>query len=103
GGGSRNPDALKRVRAGVATLRNNVSTRVIVAALGPQMCKLAGEVADGVLFNWLTPDHARRSADLVRAGAASAKRPVPKLYAYVRGALGPAALGELGGERSRYA
>src|SRR6266478_3798462 len=77
GVGSPNPDALKRVRAGIALLRARLSTRLIVAALGPQMCRLAGEVADGVLFNWLTPEHARRSADLVRAGAAAAKRPVP--------------------------
>ena len=51
------------------------TTRLIVAALGPKMCRLAGEVADGVLLNWLTPEHARRSADLVREGAAAAKRP----------------------------
>src|SRR5215472_14200345 len=103
GVGSPNPDALKRVRAGVAELRSQLATEIVVAALGPQMCRLAGEVADGVLFNWLTPEHARRSADLVRAGAASAKRPVPKLYAYVRVALGPAALEKLGEEGARYA
>ena len=103
GVGSPNPEALKRVRAGAAALKANVSTRIIVAALGPQMCRLAGEVADGVLFNWLTPDHARRSADLVRAGAASAKRPVPTLYAYVRVALGQAACEKLGEEGARYA
>src|SRR6266542_3170350 len=67
--GSPNPDALKRVRAGIAELRARLSTRLIVAALGPQMCRLAGEVAGGVLFNWLTPEHARRSAESVRAGA----------------------------------
>src|SRR6266542_204990 len=52
GVGSPNPDALKRVRAGIALLRSRLSTRLIVAALGPQMCRVAGEVADGVLFNW---------------------------------------------------
>jgi alkanesulfonate monooxygenase SsuD/methylene tetrahydromethanopterin reductase-like flavin-dependent oxidoreductase (luciferase family) len=103
GVGSPNPDALKRVRSGVAELRRNLTTRIIVAALGPQMCRLAGEVADGVLFNWLTPEHARRSADLVRAGAASVGRPVPKLFAYVRLALGPAACEKLGEEGARYA
>jgi alkanesulfonate monooxygenase SsuD/methylene tetrahydromethanopterin reductase-like flavin-dependent oxidoreductase (luciferase family) len=91
GVGSPNPEALKRVRDGVAALRAKLSTRIIVAALGPKMCHLAGEVADGVLFNWLTPEYARRSADLVRAGAAAAKRPMPRLYANVRVALGPAA------------
>jgi len=33
------------------------------------MCRLAGEIADGVLFNWLTPEYARLSA------TASAKAP----------------------------
>lgn len=99
GVGSPNPEALKRVRDGVAALRAALSTRIIVAALGPKMCRLAGEVADGVLFNWLTPEYARRSADLVRAGAVAAKRPMPRVYAYVRVALGPATerLAEEGG------
>jgi alkanesulfonate monooxygenase SsuD/methylene tetrahydromethanopterin reductase-like flavin-dependent oxidoreductase (luciferase family) len=101
GVGSPNPEALKRVRDGVAALRARLSTRVIVAALGPKMCQLAGEVADGVLFNWLTPEYAKRSADLVRAGAEAAKRPMPRLYAYVRVALGPAAA-RLAEEGARY-
>jgi alkanesulfonate monooxygenase SsuD/methylene tetrahydromethanopterin reductase-like flavin-dependent oxidoreductase (luciferase family) len=74
----------------------------VVAALGPKMCQLAGEVADGVLFNWLTPEYARRSAELVRAGAEAAKRPMPRLYAYVRVALGPAAAERLADEGGRY-
>ena len=90
--------ALKRVRDGVAALRAKLTTRIIVAALGPRMCQLAGEVADGVLFNWLTPEYARRSAELVRAGAEAAKRPMPRLYAYVRVALGPAAAERLADE-----
>ena len=102
GVGSPNPEALKRVREGVAALRAKLSPRIIVAALGPKMCHLAGEVADGVLFNWLTPEHARRSADLVRAGAAAAKRPMPRLYAYVRLAMGPAAAERLADEGGRY-
>src|SRR5437016_7063601 len=103
GVGSPNPEALKRVRAGIADLRRQLSTRLIVAALGPQMCRLAGEVADGVLFNWLTPEHARLSAEWVRAGAAAAGRRAPKLYAYVRVALGSAAGDRLLEEGARYA
>ena len=102
GVGSPNPQALKRVRDGVATLLAKLTTRIIVAALGPKMCQLAGEVADGVLFNWLTPEYARRSAELVRAGAEAAKRPMPRLYAYVRVALGPAAAERLADEGGRY-
>ena len=61
GVGSPNPEALTRVRGGIAELRAQLRARLIVAALGPQMCRLAGEVADGVLFNWLTPESARAS------------------------------------------
>ena len=90
GVGSPNPDSLARVRGGIATLRAGLRTRLIVAALGPKMCELAGEVADGVLFNWLTPEHARASAELVRQGAAKAKHKPPTLFAYVRLAVGAA-------------
>ena len=91
------------MRAGIADLRRQLSTRLIVAALGPQMCRLAGEVADGVLFNWLTPEYARESAGRVREGAAAAKRPVPRLCAYVRVALGSEASDRLQEEGNRYA
>jgi alkanesulfonate monooxygenase SsuD/methylene tetrahydromethanopterin reductase-like flavin-dependent oxidoreductase (luciferase family) len=102
GVGSPNPSSLQRVRDGVAALRRELSTRVIVAALGPKMCHLAGEVADGVLLNWVTPEHARRSASLVRAGAAAARRPAPKILSYVRLAIGAAAVPTLQQEADRY-
>ncbi len=103
GVGSPNPDSLKRVRAGIAELRSQLPARLIVAALGPQMCRLAGAIADGVLFNWLTPEHGRRSAESVRAGAAAAGRQPPKTFAYVRLALGSAACDRLSEEGARYA
>jgi alkanesulfonate monooxygenase SsuD/methylene tetrahydromethanopterin reductase-like flavin-dependent oxidoreductase (luciferase family) len=103
GVGSPNPKSLDRVRTGVAALRAQLSTRIVVAALGPKMCRLAGEVADGVLLNWLTPEYARRSADIVREGAAAARRPAPTIYAYVRLALGTAATARVGEEADRYA
>jgi alkanesulfonate monooxygenase SsuD/methylene tetrahydromethanopterin reductase-like flavin-dependent oxidoreductase (luciferase family) len=103
GVGSPNPGSLTRVRTGVARLRSELETRLVVAALGPQMCRLAGEIADGVLLNWLTPEHARLSAEWVRAGAAAARRPPPKLFAYVRVALGSAACDRLADEGARYA
>ncbi len=103
GVGSPNPGALGRVRAGIAELRSQLSVRLVVAALGPQMCRVAGEVADGVLFNWLTPEHARRSAEWVRAGADALGRQPPKLFAYVRVALGTTAGERLAQEGARYA
>jgi alkanesulfonate monooxygenase SsuD/methylene tetrahydromethanopterin reductase-like flavin-dependent oxidoreductase (luciferase family) len=103
GVGSPNPNSLQRVRDGVAALKKELKTRVVVAALGPKMCRLAGEVADGVLFNWLTPAYAKTAAGWVREGAAAAGRTPPVLYAYVRAALGPAACDRLGEEGDRYA
>jgi alkanesulfonate monooxygenase SsuD/methylene tetrahydromethanopterin reductase-like flavin-dependent oxidoreductase (luciferase family) len=103
GVGSPNPASLSRVRDGVAALRAELRGRVVVAALGPKMCRLAGEVADGVLFNWLTPEYARLSAERVREGAAAARRQPPKLYAYLRVALGPTAGELLQQEANRYA
>jgi alkanesulfonate monooxygenase SsuD/methylene tetrahydromethanopterin reductase-like flavin-dependent oxidoreductase (luciferase family) len=103
GVGSPNPGSLGRVRAGIAALRTHLPSRLFVAALGPRMCRLAGEVADGVLFNWLTPEHAFTSADWVRAGATAAGRPVPRLAGYVRVAVGPTAAPRLEVEGRRYA
>ena len=102
GVGSPNPKSLERVREGVAALRKELKTKLVVAALGPKMCRLAGEIADGVLFNWLTPEHAKASAALVREGAQSAKRPAPRVYAYVRLAMGPGAAERVAKEGARY-
>jgi alkanesulfonate monooxygenase SsuD/methylene tetrahydromethanopterin reductase-like flavin-dependent oxidoreductase (luciferase family) len=102
GVGSPNPQSLQRVRDGVKALRAQLQTRIVVAALGPKMCHLAGEVADGVLLNWVTPEHARRSADQVRAGAASAGRTAPRIFSYVRLAMGAAAMPTLRQEADRY-
>src|SRR6202000_1997740 len=38
---------------------------VYLAALGPQMLRLAGEVADGALLNWATPERIALSRDLI--------------------------------------
>ena len=42
--------------------------RIIVAALNPQMLRLAGELADGVLLNYLPASHVAWSVEQVRAG-----------------------------------
>jgi alkanesulfonate monooxygenase SsuD/methylene tetrahydromethanopterin reductase-like flavin-dependent oxidoreductase (luciferase family) len=57
---------------------------LILAALGPKMLALAGEVADGAVLNWATPEHARRSAEMVRDAATAAGRPRPQVGVYVR-------------------
>jgi probable F420-dependent oxidoreductase len=48
--------------------------RIYLAALGPKMCELAGEVADGVLLNWLPPSAVPVSVGHVEAGAKRAGR-----------------------------
>lgn len=45
-----------------------------VAALGPRMCRLAGELADGVILNWATPAYVREALAQICAGAESAGR-----------------------------
>ena len=104
GVGSANPGALRRLREGITALRSAFpATRLIVGALGPQTSHLAGEIADGVLFNWLTPEHARRSAEWVSTGAVAAGRKPPRLFAYIRVALGAGARDRLAAEAARYA
>jgi alkanesulfonate monooxygenase SsuD/methylene tetrahydromethanopterin reductase-like flavin-dependent oxidoreductase (luciferase family) len=50
------------------------SAPVYLAALGPQMLRLAGETADGVLLNWATPERIAVSRARVDEGAARAGR-----------------------------
>ena len=47
---------------------------VYLAALGPQMLRLAGEAADGVLLNWATPARIAVSRERIDEGAARAGR-----------------------------
>jgi alkanesulfonate monooxygenase SsuD/methylene tetrahydromethanopterin reductase-like flavin-dependent oxidoreductase (luciferase family) len=66
------------------------------------MCRLAGAAADGVLFNWLTPDFAARSIAWVQEGAQEAGRKLPQLIAYVRAGLGDEAIARLRTEAATY-
>ncbi|HET9015642.1 MAG TPA: LLM class flavin-dependent oxidoreductase [Thermomicrobiaceae bacterium] len=97
------PYALGRVRAGVRALEDALDTSVFIAALGPRMSRLGGEVADGVLFNWLTPDFAQQAIEWVKGGARDADRSTPTICAYVRCALGEASSNRLRVEAERYA
>jgi probable F420-dependent oxidoreductase len=53
---------------------------VYVAALRPQMLRLAGAVADGVLMNWATPDYVRQAVEYVRQGAEAAGRSLQDIH-----------------------
>jgi probable F420-dependent oxidoreductase len=48
--------------------------RVYLAALGPEMLELAGEIADGVLLNWIPPEAVPASIEHLKAGARTAGR-----------------------------
>jgi probable F420-dependent oxidoreductase len=47
---------------------------VYVAALGPHACRLAGALADGVIFYLKTPAGVKQAMEWVREGAADARR-----------------------------
>src|SRR6478609_666059 len=51
--------------------------RIVLAALNPGMLRLAGELADGVLLNYLPASHVPWSVEQVRAGGPAT------VYAYV--------------------
>lgn len=102
GSGVGGVGALRRVREGVRELKDDIATRIFVAALGPKMCRLAGEEADGVLYNWLTPEYTERSNELVLDGAQAMAKPQPILAGYVRCALGSGARAVLEKEAARY-
>jgi probable F420-dependent oxidoreductase len=48
--------------------------RVYLAALGPEMLELAGEIADGVLLNWIPPEAVPASLAHLQTGARRAGR-----------------------------
>lgn len=102
-GGGAASDALARMRAGTAELEDSLDVEIVIGALGPKMAELAGEVAEGVLLNWSTPEHAGHTAELVRTAAERAGRPDPELIAYVRCGLLPGARPRLEEELARYA
>ncbi len=56
--------------------------KVVVGALNPAMLKLAGEVADGVLLNYLPASHVAWSVEQVRSGGDA------EIYAYVHAGVG---------------
>ena len=56
--------------------------RIVMAALNPQMLKLAGEIADGVLLNYIPASHVAPSVAKVREGGDA------KIFAYIHACVG---------------
>jgi alkanesulfonate monooxygenase SsuD/methylene tetrahydromethanopterin reductase-like flavin-dependent oxidoreductase (luciferase family) len=94
---------LTAMREELASIRDALpDCRVVLAAMGPKMCELAGSSYDGAFFNWMTPEFAAQARIRVEAGAASADREAPPVFGYVRTAVGPDATERLAKEESFY-
>ena len=94
---------VETVRAGIESPRRLMpGVQLAVAAMGPRMCSLAGEVGDVALLNWMTPQRAAWARELVLEGSRNADRdPVP-VYGYVRVAMGKDAADRLAQEAQMY-
>ena len=96
---------LKTVREAVAGLRDLLGPepRIAVAAMGPRMCRLAGAVADTVLFNWMVPERIEWAKARVAEGARRSGRDgLPEMAAYVRAAIGEGAEDRVAAEAAKY-
>lgn len=98
GSGAAKSGALQLVTDAVAELRDSLSARIVVGALGPRMRHRALQVSDGVLLSWLTPEIAHEQAAEARAAASDAH-----VALYARTALALAARERLDTEMRRYA
>lgn len=66
--------AISVSRASLGNAAPQGKVPIYVAALGPRMLQLAGEMADGVLLSWSTTTYLEQAIKLVREGAAKAGR-----------------------------
>jgi alkanesulfonate monooxygenase SsuD/methylene tetrahydromethanopterin reductase-like flavin-dependent oxidoreductase (luciferase family) len=78
------------------------AVHLVLAAMGPKMCELAGARFDGVFFNWMTPEFAASAREHVEAGSREAGRETPPVLGYVRTAVGPDAADRLAKEEGFY-
>ncbi len=94
---------LTRMREALPELREQLpGVRLVLAAMGPKMCALAGADFDGAFFNWMTPEFAARARLQVESGATESGREPPPIFGYVRTAVGPDATDRLAKEESFY-
>ena len=94
---------LTAMREALPVLREALpGVRLVLAAMGPKMCALAGASYDGAFFNWMTPEFAAGARTKVEEGAADAGRETPPVLGYVRTAVGPDAAERLAKEESFY-
>jgi hypothetical protein len=80
---------LTTMREALPALRDALpGLRLVLAAMGPKMCALAGAEFDGAFLNWITPEFASKARGHVDRGAAEAGREPPPVFGYVRTAVG---------------
>lgn len=104
GVGTGASSSLALVRKGVAELRSLLpDVPIAVAAVGPRMLHLAGEVADAVVATWALPDRVSWIREQLVDGANAGGRTPPRLVLYVRTAIGSGAESRLRTEMNRYA
>jgi alkanesulfonate monooxygenase SsuD/methylene tetrahydromethanopterin reductase-like flavin-dependent oxidoreductase (luciferase family) len=103
-GSGRLRPAVEPVRDAVVALRELLpsTSRIMLGTMRPNLARLGGEIADGVLLNWMLPAHAERARGWVHEGAAAAGRAAPTAALYVRVAVGPGAEQRLQREEGRY-
>jgi alkanesulfonate monooxygenase SsuD/methylene tetrahydromethanopterin reductase-like flavin-dependent oxidoreductase (luciferase family) len=84
-------DAAARMRDYLGELRALLpqGQPVGLAALGPLMLRVAGELADAALLNWCSPEWVAWSRARVERAAAAAGRPVPEVVEYIRTSVDP--------------
>ena len=82
-----------------------VPVPIWVAALGPKAVRLAGEIADGVILNWCTPERVAEARDAIRVAAGEAGRDpeAVTIAVYVRASFSKRADEALLGAAAEYA
>jgi alkanesulfonate monooxygenase SsuD/methylene tetrahydromethanopterin reductase-like flavin-dependent oxidoreductase (luciferase family) len=94
---------LTKMREALPELREALpGVKLVLAAMGPKMCALAGAEYDGVFFNWMTPGFAADARAHVERGASDAGRDTPPVFGYVRTAVGLDSEARLAKEESFY-
>jgi len=94
---------LTTMREALPELREALpGVRLVLAAMGPKMCAFAGAEWEGAFFNWMTPAFAAGAREHVESGAADAGREPPRVFGYVRTAVGEDAAERLSKEEAFY-
>lgn len=90
-GSGQMPRAAQSMRTYIVDLRKRLPAELplYLAALGPLMLRLGGELADGIAINWCTADQVTWSRKQLADAAHAAGRSVPRLVEYIRTAVDP--------------